>query len=85
VHSGAKAIEISTEFSPGTLSVSVRDNGSGFDPRHSFDEHYGLVGMKERINRLNGSIEIHSQLGRGTDVVFSVPTVTIPTSKAVAV
>ena len=85
VHSGAKAIEISTEFSPGTLSVSVRDNGSGFDPKHSFDEHYGLVGMKERINRLNGSIEIHSQLGKGTDVVFSVPTVTISTSKAVAV
>jgi ligand-binding sensor domain-containing protein/two-component sensor histidine kinase len=85
VHSNAKAIEISTDFLQGTLSVSVRDNGSGFDPRHSFDEHYGLVGMKERIIRLGGSIEIHSQLGRGTDVFFSVPTATIQMSKAVAV
>ena len=85
VHSSATAIDISTEFTPGTLSVSVRDNGSGFDPKHSFDEHYGLVGMKERINRLGGSLEIQSQLGRGTNVVFSVRTTTMQTSKAVAV
>ena len=73
VHSRARSIEILTTSSPKSLTVSVRDNGSGFDLSHPTDEaHYGLVGMKERIRRLGGSIDIESQLGRGTAVVFTV-------------
>jgi ligand-binding sensor domain-containing protein/two-component sensor histidine kinase len=85
VHSQARSIEISTTSSPGNLTVSVLDNGSGFDIEQASDEaHYGLVGMKERIRRLGGSIDIESQLGKGTEVVFTVSMSKIKASREVS-
>jgi ligand-binding sensor domain-containing protein/two-component sensor histidine kinase len=83
VHSKAKTIEITAKSSTGKLSITVRDNGHGFDPHHAVEEHYGLVGMRERIRRLGGSIHIDSQPGQGTEVAFSISTKALHTAKAV--
>lgn len=73
VHSSAGVIEIAIRSKAGQLEFSVRDNGVGFDPsKVSFDNHYGLTGMQERVKRLGGSFALKTKFGEGTEVLFSV-------------
>jgi len=59
------------------LEMVVRDDGVGFEPatlrKRSRRVTLGLVGMQERAHAAGGVVEIHSRLGRGTEVRFSVP------------
>ncbi len=60
----------------GWIALTVRDDGLGFTPgeqRGATQGHYGLTGMRERIERLNGTLGIESAPGRGTVVHFEVP------------
>jgi ligand-binding sensor domain-containing protein/signal transduction histidine kinase len=53
------------------LEIKVRDNGSGFEPGTTPTDgkpHYGIAGMRERVERLHGKIEWMSQRGEGTTV-----------------
>ena len=52
------------------VSVNIRDNGNGFDQIH-FQPGNGLQGMKERLEFVNGSLEIES--GHGTVLSIHVP------------
>jgi ligand-binding sensor domain-containing protein/signal transduction histidine kinase len=73
VHSSAGMIEIATRCESGQMAFSVRDNGIGFDPSQvSFDNHYGLTGMQERVKRLGGSFALKTKVGGGTEVHFSI-------------
>jgi signal transduction histidine kinase len=57
------------------IEVVVKDDGRGFDPhgRQGFAEgHFGLEGMRERAERLGGTLEIDSHPGRGTTVRATV-------------
>ena len=54
-----------------SVRFSVRDDGSGFDPDvhpGPSQGHFGLQGVKERVNRLGGKLEIESVPGKGTHV-----------------
>jgi signal transduction histidine kinase len=56
--------------------LNVTDNGHGFNPESPSEqdsEHLGLLGMRERSRRLDGRLEVHSVLGRGTEVVATIP------------
>jgi signal transduction histidine kinase len=58
------------------LSIDVIDNGTGFEwfghtPGGS--RHYGLIGMKERMEKLGGSFDLDSSPGQGTRVRLRVP------------
>jgi signal transduction histidine kinase len=73
VHSSAGVIEIAIRRRAGQLEFSVRDNGAGFDPSLvSFNNHYGLTGMQERVKRLGGSFALDTKVGEGTAVMFSI-------------
>lgn len=63
-HAGAR--EVRLEFHA-TRRLLIQDDGRGFDPA-SVDrsEHFGLLGMGERIEALGGTLSIHSQPGQGT-------------------
>jgi signal transduction histidine kinase len=54
------------------ITVSVRDDGTGFDPSDHSDG-YGLLGMHERVQLLDGAFEIDSAPGRGTTIKASFP------------
>ncbi len=64
------------------VTIAVRDAGPGFDvdvwrstaPLH----HFGLHGMRERAERLGGSLKIESTVGNGTTLSMSVPIVQLP-------
>ncbi len=77
-HAGARtiAIEARTSDRPDWVSVTIRDDGSGFvvDAVAGANRgHFGLVGMRERIERLDGSLQIESSLAHGATIRIEVP------------
>ena len=70
-HGHATQVSIAGEYRNGVLSFSVSDNGCGFDPASraaSAQGHFGLDGVSERAERLDGSVKIESKPGNGTRV-----------------
>jgi signal transduction histidine kinase len=66
-HSRATEVRIQLAAENGQLILRVHDNGSGFDLAQT-TTGFGLVGMRERMAQLGGSMEIHSQPGGGTEI-----------------
>lgn len=54
------------------LSVTVDDNGKGFDPKIPKPGHFGLPGMREQAEILNGKLVVTSEEKTGTRVAFEV-------------
>ncbi len=67
-HSGARKVEISLRCQPGGLSLSIQDDGLGFDLESITPDHLGIAIMHERANSIGASLKIESQPGRGTVV-----------------
>jgi signal transduction histidine kinase len=58
------------------LSLTIHDNGKGMDPdvaAHGKAGHFGLQGMRERSQRINGALTIVSEIGAGTTIELVVP------------
>ncbi|MEA2428338.1 MAG: hypothetical protein QOF37_1966 [Thermoleophilaceae bacterium] len=72
-HAGATRIEVSVVEGDGSVELSVRDNGSGFDPAAQHGG-FGLTGMRERASQLGGRFDVSSGRG-GTAVEVVVPAV----------
>jgi signal transduction histidine kinase len=70
-HAQAQNLWVSLKHSRGQLTLTVRDDGCGFDPHDVEKEnHYGLLGMRERAEMAGGCLEVKSQPGEGTQVSF---------------
>ena len=72
-HGNASRASVEVIEDASHLSITVRDNGSGFDPT-AHTEGFGLVGMHERVELLGGTISVASQSGKGTTVTVEIPT-----------
>jgi two-component system sensor histidine kinase DegS len=73
-HAKARTVKVSLEFARNVLLVVVKDDGIGFIPEQTQKgAHYGILGMKERITLLSGTMQIHSAPGNGTTVYFRIP------------
>ncbi len=75
-HAEATEIEIAIKFDPDVLGIEVRDNGKGFEiPQAAGDDvrHWGIMGMKERIEMLKGKFNIETQPRKGTCLFVSIP------------
>ena len=74
-HGGASQVKIAGSLEDGTLRFSVRDNGCGFDPATRpgvLQGHFGLQGIRERVNSFNGEMQIDSAPGKGTKISISL-------------
>lgn len=76
-HAGATMVLIKIEFSNDQINLVIRDNGKGFDVKRSFNNDdntcFGLIGMQERVQLLNGNFEVKSKIGRGTELFINLP------------
>ena len=70
-HSGAAHVKINVRQPNGAVSLTIEDDGAGFDPRHT--RGMGLLGMEERVKQLGGKLEVQSQPGKGTTLRVSLP------------
>lgn len=55
------------------VTLTIRDDGVGFDPASEFPGHLGLRSMRERAERAGGTLHIESAAGRGTRLTVRVP------------
>jgi len=73
-HAEATSVGIVLEFRDKILRVVIEDNGKGFDPDAVGGGHLGLIGMRERLALLDGSLTVESAPGAGTSLFFQIPT-----------
>jgi PAS domain S-box-containing protein len=78
-HAGARAASVIVERTSEQLQLIVEDDGRGFDVEETLSNvasrgHLGLLGMRERLTILGGSLDIESEAGHGTTVYVRVPT-----------
>jgi signal transduction histidine kinase len=80
-HSGADRLDVSAAVDADILTLSIQDNGRGFDAAaraaelmpNSPEQGIGLQTMSERAAALGGVCEVQSQPGRGTNVCIRIP------------
>ncbi|MDB6133946.1 MAG: Two component regulator, sensor protein [Verrucomicrobiales bacterium] len=71
-HSGATRVEIAVHSINRVFSISVRDNGVGFDPE-TIQHSGGLKNAQLRLKRLHGELHVRSRPGGGSLIEFSAP------------
>jgi two-component system sensor histidine kinase DegS len=77
-HSKADLVKVKFEFLESSISILIADNGIGFDVDEvcdwkEQDRCFGIIGMRERVELLNGYIDINSGKGKGTSIFIRIP------------
>jgi two-component sensor histidine kinase/streptogramin lyase len=75
-HGAPGAVQLALSFSDSGVRLEIWDDGCGFDLDPVYllqSSHFGILGMRERIEQVGGSFEIESRPGAGTRVVCAVP------------
>ena len=75
-HAHASRISVRLEREANRLQLKVADNGCGFELEDAFagmGGHFGLIGIRERAERIGGELRLDSHPGQGTEVEVSVP------------
>jgi signal transduction histidine kinase len=74
-HSGSTRIEVDLDYGVQEVTLRVRDNGRGFDPEKimpASSGRFGLLGMRERADKMNAAFSVSSQPGQ-TEIKVTVP------------
>jgi len=77
-HAHAQNVAVNVRMKDKSLSVTIQDDGQGFDASAIPSGHYGILGIKERVRLVNGNFEIQSENGKGTTLKIEVPLVPSP-------
>jgi signal transduction histidine kinase/ligand-binding sensor domain-containing protein len=76
-HARASFAEVAIGFELRHLAIRVRDDGIGIPgdvlARGHKDGHFGMIGMRERAEKIGGSIMISSSLGAGSEITLTLP------------
>jgi signal transduction histidine kinase len=75
-HASPSAVRIRLSFGPAVIRLGIEDDGCGFAPsakRLAADGHFGILGMRERMEQIGGSLEVSSTAGHGTRVGALLP------------
>jgi signal transduction histidine kinase len=76
LHGAPTEVSVRLWFGPAGVHLDIRDNGCGFTPAAAcFAEegHFGILGMRERMEQIWGSLEVSSSPGKGTTVTARLP------------
>jgi PAS domain S-box-containing protein len=73
-HANATLVSVKIVWNTDRLIFTVFDNGTGFDVSNvQYSSHFGLKFMRDRVELLSGTIEIHSEIKVGTKIIIQVP------------
>lgn len=77
-HSGSSRVNVTLSLVNRQIEVCLSDSGKGFDPREIGNwsltgHHFGIIGMKERIESLGGKFFISSKFGQGVTLKAFIP------------
>ena len=74
-HAQARAVVVRLACSsdPAEVCIIVADDGQGFDIGVTQPGGLGLVGMRERVQAIGGTMHVRSMPGSGTELAFSMP------------
>lgn len=72
-HAEASEIDVKLIVTNNRVNVSVKDDGKGFTLGETKSQSFGLIGMRERVDMLEGTLELTSKPGKGTHVFINIP------------
>lgn len=72
-HSQGSRVNLCLERTEPQVTLTLSDNGQGFDPRSAEQKGIGLTSIRERIEQVGGTVLIHSVQGAGTQIVVQCP------------
>ncbi len=74
-HALADHISIELNYQADGVSLTIADDGVGFDPDDALNKpgHFGLRGLRARVKKLEGELTLRSSLGEGTSIHVEVP------------
>jgi len=72
-HAAARTAAVTLSYMEDVLVLDVQDDGQGFTPSGTGGNGFGLTGMRERAESLQGSVSIESLPGEGTTVSMTLP------------
>ncbi len=72
-HSDARVVSLALTGTPDRLTVTIADDGAGFDVDSVWGKGLGLLSMRERLEALDGTFELHSTPGAGTRIDLTIP------------
>ena len=75
-HSKATSVQVDVEWqpSPSKIVMKIVDNGIGFDASVPPGGSLGLIGMRERVLAIGGTMDLQTSSNAGTSITFEVPT-----------
>jgi len=71
-------VSVDLQGGPAGLTLTIEDDGVGFDVNATWRKGLGLISMHERLEAVGGSLEIHSRPGSGTRLKAAVPVLPNP-------
>lgn len=74
-HANTTKVEIKLLFDDDWTTARIQDYGKGFDVDSAMasEDHFGLVGMRERVEMFSGCYSVQSTIGKGTTIILSIP------------
>jgi signal transduction histidine kinase/PAS domain-containing protein len=72
-HAHATRLWVELLYTPHQITLRVGDDGCGFSP-HNQTEGFGLIGISERVDRIQGHLKITTQVNEGTEIFVQVQT-----------
>lgn len=76
-HAEASLIKVKLEIGKKNIILVIEDDGIGFDLTIKNENSFGLIGMKERVEMLEGTMTIKTSKGNGTKVFIKIPSNTL--------
>ena len=72
-HARAERVSVVLQSRDGRVTAVIEDDGRGFEPDQVREEGLGLLGMRERLSLVDGTLLVESRRGAGTTLVAEVP------------
>jgi signal transduction histidine kinase len=84
-HSGAREVVVHLSGKDGQITVTVVDDGAGFDVKSKFGSGLGLISMNERLEALGGTLTVRSAPNTGTRLKMQLPFAGTRVAKSIAI